>query len=174
MLSLVIYHTAAPKRLLGISYMTSDGRASSAAYAFRATEQERVYIPYCCSHTRSTQQEHASARRATTTPQILESIHWGISNISRYSDLLSICRLKPCSKVNNRRHVFRWPTERRQLSDRLLVISHRSCYCASSYCVIFSSFSDPPRIFRYWNNNLAVENTSENNAVVAELLVGNL
>ena len=30
MLSLVIYHTAVPKRLLGIYYATIDGRASSA------------------------------------------------------------------------------------------------------------------------------------------------
>ena len=39
-------------------------------------------------------------------------------------------------------------------------------------CVMFSSFCDPRRIFRY-SNNPAVENTSEN-AAVAEAILGDL
>ena len=39
--------------------------------------------------------------------------------------------------VANNRHVFRWPTERRQLSDRLLGISYPcSCLCGTERRVV--------------------------------------
>ena len=90
------YHSSAvPKRLLGIFYMTSDARASSA--------QEKHSWSCLCASSLSYIFFCVLVAYFGTLITPLLKIHRksrsclsGISDISRYRDLLSICRL-PCT-----------------------------------------------------------------------------
>ena len=101
---------------------TSIDRASSAQKEHmpsgRQSRNEYRYVPYRCSNTRRV---------------FLEG-----SRIFFCGTVIS-CQSVVCYlAVNNRRHVFHWPTDRRQLSGRLLGISYpRACLCASSLFNVF-------------------------------------
>ena len=104
--SLVRYHAAAPKRLLGISYnnMTSDGRASSAQEEHtpsgrQSRKEYRHHTAVVPTRQLITEEENASARRATPqnkhTRAFLE-----VSLIFRGKEISCLRRL-PCITGNH-------------------------------------------------------------------------
>ena len=70
MLSLVRHHFAVPKRLFGISYMTSDGRASSAQEEHKPSgRQSRNEYKYCCPNSNNPAVENTSSAQEYTCMQ---------------------------------------------------------------------------------------------------------
>ena len=107
-------------RLLGISYPRSCLCASSLCNVF--------FISRSLSHI-SVLKINPVVKN-TSEMLSLRNCLLGIFNISRYRDLLSICRSPQPTCVH-------WPTERRQLFDSLLEISYRrSCFCATERRVV--------------------------------------
>ena len=153
--SLVRYHTAVPKRLLGISYnITNDDRATSAQEPMPSGRQSRIEHRY---HTAvPTRQVHKSIR--ASDEQHHKYTRALLEGSLTYRGTEMSCQSVVYLVVYNR-HVFNWPTERRQFSDILLGISYPVHVCVPPLYVMFSSFCDPCRIFRY-PNIPAVETTS--------------